>query len=124
MLSLSGLLSSNVFFFIPQKFERRGHFITEDEKAKWEQIHPTMMSEEEEVDGKFKVCQQEWRSDTFNDFMERLDERASNSSRKRPRCERYLGTPVKMDPPAKAKEWMVEGRATMPILAPNSPELV
>ena len=83
-----------------------------------------MMSEEEEVDGKFKVCRQEWRSDTFNDFMERLDERASTSSRKRPRCERYLGTPVKMDPPAKAKEWMVEGRATMPILAPNSPELV
>ena len=46
--------------FIPQKFERRGNFITEDEKDKWEKIHPTMMSEEEEVDGKFKVCRQEW----------------------------------------------------------------
>ena len=87
--------------FILQKFERRGHFITEDEKDKWEQIHPTMMLEEEEVDGKFKVCRQEWRSDTFNDFMEQLDERASNSSCKRPRCEQYLGTPVKMDTPGK-----------------------
>ena len=40
------------------------------------------------------------------------------------RCERYLGTRVKMDPPAKANEWMVEGRATMSILSPDSPELV
>ena len=109
--------------FIPQKFERRGHLITEDEKDKWERIHSTMMLEEE-VDGKFKVCRQEWRLDTFNDFMEQLDERVSNSNRKRPTYERYLGTPVKMDSPAKAKECMVEGRTTMSILAPYSPELV
>ena len=74
--------------FIPQKSERQGHFITEYEKDKLELINPTMMSEEEEVDGNFKVCRQEWRSDTFNNFMERLDERASNSNRHRPRCER------------------------------------
>jgi hypothetical protein len=45
-----------------------------------------MMSDEEVVDGKFKVSRQEWRSEEFNDLMVELDDRASvSNSKPRPR---------------------------------------
>ena len=87
-----------------QKFERRGRHVWEPEKEKWLDVHPTMMSDEEEVDGKFKVSRQEWRSEAFNEFMETLDNRATSSNRKYPRID---GSPMKGDPPAEIKEWMV-----------------
>ncbi len=82
-----------------------------------------MMSDEDEENGKFKVCRQEWRSDDFNSFIEELDRRADSSNNKRPRYERVLGTPVKESPPPNAKEWMKTCSDDV-ILAPESPELM
>ena len=50
--------------------------------SKWDKVEPSMMSDEEVVDGKFKVHRQEWRSEEFNDLMEELDGRVSNSTSK------------------------------------------
>lgn len=75
---------------------------------KWVEIEPSMMSDEEEAGGQFKVRRQEWRSAEFNQFMEDLDDRASSSHRKsRPRITRYLGTLCKIQPPTNATEWML-----------------
>ena len=49
------------------------------------EVFATMKSDEEEVEGKFKVCRQEWRSQEFNHFMETLDIRATESNPKCPR---------------------------------------
>ena len=83
-----------------------------------------MMSDEEEADGKFKVHRQEWRSEEFNEFMETLDNRAaSSSSQKRPRMERFCGTPVKSDPPTDTKNWMINTNDDSGIvLAPRTPD--
>ena len=44
-----------------------------------------MMSDEDDVDGQFKVRRQEWQSQEFNDFMDKLDSRARELNQKRPR---------------------------------------
>ena len=66
-----GYLSSNVLCSFPRNLRDKA-ILSLSMRGQLELIHPTMMSEEE-VDGNFKVCRQEWRSDTFNNFMERLD---------------------------------------------------
>ena len=109
-----------------QKYERRGRYVKEDEIEKWQEIHPTMMSDEEDVGGKFKVHRQEWRSTEFNEFMETLDARANSSSAKScPRIERIHGTPCKKMPPTVTCDWMLSsiGREDSRILAPQSPDI-
>ena len=84
-----------------------------------------MMSDEEEIDGKFKVHRHDWRSNDCNDFMEELDARASASNSKpRPRISRYYGTPRRAQPPTNTPEWMLEVSNTddSRVLAPNSPD--
>lgn len=54
--------------------------MTEEEKEKWKAIHPTMMSDEEDSEGKFKIHRQEWRSSEFNSFMKGVDDRAAKAS--------------------------------------------
>ena len=98
--------------------------MAENEKEKWMEVFPTMMSDEEEVEGKFKVCRQEWRSQEFNDFMEALDIRATESNPKRPRYDRYLGTPLKVGAPTEARDWMMASSTSNTVLAPDTPELV
>ena len=72
---------------------------------------PLMMSDEEEIDGKFKVYRQEWRSDELNDFLQTLDTRANVSERVsgHPRKERIDGTPIKcpIPPCIESSSWMV-----------------
>jgi hypothetical protein len=83
-----------------------------------------MMSDEEEVDGKFKVYRQEWRSAEFNNFMDTLDSRASSSKSVHPRMERSHGTPFKGDPPADVATWTVSNNDDSGIiLAPQTPEI-
>lgn len=80
-----------------------------------------MMSDEEDIDGQFKVHRQEWRSEEFNDLMEELDDRASvGNSKLRPRVSRYYGTPRKTKPPTSVPQWMVSNTDDG-VLAPNSP---
>ena len=95
---------------------------------KWSDVQPTMMSDEEEIDGKFKVHRQEWRSVEFNTFMDDLDARAiANQGKTRPRFLRYFGTPCKSEPPANANSWMMSSQPNSSedeeILAPTSPEM-
>ena len=97
----------NCCYFTFQKFERRGRHVTEEEKAKWKDIHPTMMSDEEDCEGKFKIHRQEWRSSEFNSFMNILDDRAAKAS-SHPRKERFNGTPLKCDQPSGVASWMVD----------------
>ena len=83
-----------------------------------------MMSDEEDIDGKFKVHRQDWQSDEFNDFMEELDACASTSNSKlHPRISRYYGMPQKTRPPTNALEWMISISSAdeSEILALNSP---
>ena len=69
-----------------------------------------MMSDEEVIDGKFKVHHQEWCSEEVNDFMEQLDDRALvSNSKPRPGLSRFYGTPQKSQPPSNAPEWMISG---------------
>ena len=88
------------------------------------EVFPTMMSDEEEVEGKFKVCRQEWRSQEFNDFKEALDIRATESNPKRPRYDRYMGTPLKVGAPTEARDWMMASSTSNTVLAPDTPELM
>ena len=83
-------------------------------------MQPSMMSDEEEVDGKFKVCRPEWRSIEFNDFMDSLDSRASSTRSAHPRMERFYGTPSKGEPPADVASWTVSNND---VLAPQTPEI-
>ena len=95
-----------------QKYERRGKFVTDEERDKWQEITPQMMSDEEEVDGKFKVHRPEWRSIALNDYLKALDSRAnaSDTASGHPRKERIVGTPIKCQIPAclGSTSWMVE----------------
>ena len=108
-----------------QKFERRGRHVSQNERDKWSDVHPTMMSDEEEVDGKFKVCRHEWRSEEFNAFMETLDGRVSGYNCKLPRYQQFCGTPIKSTPPSDVKDWIVGTRTNnSDVLAPDTPELL
>ena len=106
-----------------QKYERRGPYVKREEVSKWDKVEPSMMSDEEVMDGKFKDHHQEWRSEEFNDFMEELDGRVSMSNSKpRPRLSRFYGTPHKTEPPPNAAEWMISNAHSGDILAPNTPD--
>ena len=83
--------------------------MTEEEKDKWKDIHPTMMSDEEDMEGKFKIHRQEWRSNEFNVLMDSLDKRAAKAS-SHPRKERFYGTPLKCDEPSNVVDWMVDNQ--------------
>ena len=79
-----------------------------------------MMSDEEDIDGQFKVHHQEWRSEEFNHFMEDLDDRASaGNSKLRPRVLRYYGTPQKTQPPTSVPQLMVSNIGNGEVLSPN-----
>jgi len=93
---------------------------------KWLQVQPVMMSDEEEIEGKFKVHRPEWHSDDFNDFMDALDARALAAQGKaRPRIARYSGTPCKSQPPPNTSLWMLSTTEDhdSEILAPESPDM-
>ena len=114
-----------LFLGVLQKFERRGRHVSQNERDTWSDVHPTMMSDEEEVDRKFKVCRQEWCSKEFNAFMETLDGRVSGYNCKHPRYQRFCGTPIKSTPPSDIKDWMVGTRTNnSDVLAPDTPELL
>ena len=87
-----------------------------------------MMSDEEEVEGKFKVHRQNWRSDEFNNFMDELDARAlASQDQTRPRFARYFGTPSKANAPPHATQWLTHSSYNEDcndIFSPNSPEIL
>ena len=82
----------------------------ESEQEMWEDITPSMMSDEEDVgNNTFRIHRQEWRSQELSDFLEGLDKRADAATKKaHPRRNRVVGTPLKVNAPTTTKEWMVQ----------------
>ena len=79
------------------------------ELLKWQDVVPTMMSDEEDVgDNTFRVHRQEWRSQEMTDLLDELDRRADTAMKKvHPPKNRVVGTPLKVDAPDRAKHWML-----------------
>ena len=81
----------------------------ESEQKMWDDVSPSMMSDEEDVgNNTFRIHRQEWRSQEFSDLLEELDRRADSATKKaHPRRNRGIGTPLKVNAPTTAKEWMM-----------------
>ena len=90
-----------------QLWERRSKYVRseadeseDDEQAKWKEVKPCMMSDEETLpDGKLARKHPCWRSDTFNDFMDILDA-CADVSLKIARKECVLSSPWKTATPS------------------------
>ena len=77
-----------------------------EEQEQWEDIYPSMMSDEETIDAHTLKCRRpDWRGSTFNKIMDELDRRSYEIS-KHPRKVRILGTPMKCPVPPNVKDWM------------------
>ena len=69
----------------------------------------SMMSDEEPLlDGKVARRRQSWRSETFDELMEILDQWANSSFKKSARKERILSKPIDGSPPANIKDWIIQ----------------
>ena len=69
----------------------------------------SMMSDKEPLpDGKVARRRPSWRSETFDELMETLDQRANSSFKKSARKERIPSTPIDSSPPANIKDWMIQ----------------
>ena len=91
-----------------QLWERRSKFVSceDEEQAKWEDVKPCMMSDEEALpDGKIARKRPCWRSDGFNTFMDLLDA-CADAVMKTARKERMLCSPWKVASPSCCQEWM------------------
>ena len=89
-----------------QLWERRSKFVSDDEQAKWEEVQPCMMSDEEtRPDGRLARKRPCWRSDAFNNFIDELDSLA-DASLKQARKECVLSSPWKIVSPSCCKDWM------------------
>ena len=76
--------------------------------AQWQDVEPSMMYDKENMgdDQTLKRKRPDWRSPSFNSFMDELDQRAYHTS-KHPRKMRVLGTPLKCPYPERVKQWML-----------------
>ena len=102
---------------ILQKYERRSCRVKEWEQSIWEDIIPSMMSDEEDMgNNTFCLHHQEWRSQELSDFLKKLDKRADEATRKIHPCRnRVVGTPLKVTPPSITKDWMVNKEDSPPL---------
>ena len=82
------------------------------EMSKWDKVSADMMSEEEEDDnGTFIRHRYAWRSDNFNRFIDKLEERIAKNSKKSLAKNRTYGDTLNTPPPLHAHEWMKGGTA-------------
>ena len=80
----------------------------DSEASLWQDVTAAMMSDEEPLaDGKVKRKRPSWRSDTFNDLVDTLDDRANASFQKSARKERILSSPAKAAAPTNCPNWMI-----------------
>jgi len=76
----------------------------------WADITADMMSEEEQVGDVYVRHPPHYRSEKFNKFIGKLDERASKKSKSHARFSRKEGSPRKVPIPKHAKQWMIEAK--------------
>lgn len=67
-----------------------------------------MMSEEEEDGDSYIRHPPSYRSESFNKFIDKLDQRLQSKHSKHPRLERRLGSPRNKLVPVQCKKWMVK----------------
>ena len=72
----------------------------------WDDITPSMMSDESMPDGKIARKRPCWRGDEFNEFMSVLDSQANGAFKQSVRKERILSTPVETSAPLNITDWM------------------
>ena len=77
------------------------------ESKHWESVTPDMMSDEEKRGDIYIRHQPHYRSDRFNSFIEKLDERSDNKPSSHARFKREIGSPVIKPNPLNAKPWML-----------------
>ena len=74
----------------------------------WVDVTASMMSDKDVGNNTFHIHWQQWRSQQLSQFLETLDKRADEASKKaHPRRNCVVGTPLKVNAPAITKEWMV-----------------
>ena len=62
-----------------QLWERQSRFVEESEKWMWDDVTPSMMSDEEPMpDGRIARKRPCWRGTKFNELMDALDTRANS----------------------------------------------
>lgn len=93
-----------------QTFERRSRYVKEGtEMEKWNEVTPDMMSDEERRGDVYIRHQPDYRSQRFNYFMEKLDERGDRKTNViHARFKRKIGSPQKEPLPKGLKSWMVQ----------------
>ena len=89
-----------------QKYDRRSCRVMGSEQEVWQDVTPTMMSDEEDVgNNTFRVHRREWHSQEMTDMLEELDRRADTATKKAHPCkDRVVGTPMKVDPQRTTKD--------------------
>ena len=77
------------------------------ELCKWQDVVPTMMSDEEDVgDNTFRVHRQDWCSEEMTDFLDELNRRADDAMKRvHPRKNQ---APLKTTAPENTKDWMLK----------------
>lgn len=73
----------------------------------WSEVTPDMMSDEEKIDDSYVRHPPSFRSERFNKFIQKLDDRLANMPGSHPRYSRRLGSPIETGAPEHAKSWMI-----------------
>lgn len=78
------------------------------EAERWKDITADMMSDEEKRGDVYVRHRPDYRSDRFNTFIDKLDERSERKSKSHARFKRQVGTPLKTPRPRHIKSWMAK----------------
>lgn len=90
-----------------QLWEKRCGNVSEDERGLWNDVKPSMMSEEESDPGDPQVLlrrRPSWRSEQFNEMVNTLDARTTTKSVMK---RRIPGPPLEVPPIPSVANWMV-----------------
>ena len=104
------------YFFLVQRYERRGKKVKTFKRTKWwRMITPDMTLEKEKVENTYITPPPSYRSEGLEKFLTMLDERAEKSQSKmaQPRFPQQLGSPVTKVAPPHVKKWMKREEGNM-----------
>ena len=83
------------------------------EAERWKDVTAEMMSDEEKREDVYVRHRPDYRSDRFNSFIDKLDQRCEKKATSHhARFKRRVGTPLKTPQPQHVKSWMVKELTT------------
>ena len=97
----------HVYSLYIQLFERRAKMVKPGEAKNWKQVTPDMMSEEEAEGEEFIRHRPDWRSPSFNIFIEKLEKRYKKKKKSLAKPRSY-GNEVSKLPPSDISSWMIK----------------